>query len=45
MLDEQAAGERADGDAEPGHAGPDADGPGPLAVAWNVLVRIDSVVG
>ena len=29
----------------PGDAGPDADGPGPLADPWKVLVRIDSVVG
>ena len=45
VLEQQAAAERADGDAEAGDAGPDADGLRPLAGSVNTFVRIDSVVG
>ena len=44
VLEQEAAGERAEGGAEPGDAGPDADGP-PRSSAGNTLVMIDSVAG
>ena len=45
VLEQEAAGDRSEADAERGHAGPDADGLAPLRGSVNTFVMIDSVAG